>query len=213
MKCSWVPQHRWVSLRTEPKQAAGVTHLFLIQIQVTFHFAFTHQVFCQPAWFLQLLGVAAETGVTRSEPFHFLIYRKYLLEHMNSSRSQREAQEVLSVKEPSQRNSQFPAQPQSSPAVISGAGKRKWPQEKRRAKSTAFSTTNRVKDKRWDKLCFTKCVAQIKTLPRRLKATVYSAQWNLKGFLVQLGCFSIVQPSFKYLLSIENRLDTACRQS
>lgn len=77
----------------------------------------------------------------------------------------------------------------------------------------AFSTTITVKDKRWDKLRFTKYAALIKSLPRALNATACSAEWNLKGFLVQLDCFSDVQPNCKYLLSIQDRLEIACTQS
>lgn len=105
-----------------------------------FSFSLHSPNFLSASMFLQLFCVAVETGMTRSNWMsltHFLIYRHYPFEHMNSSRSQREAQEMLAVKELSLLNSQFPAQSQSLPAVISGARRRMWPQENRRAKLLA----------------------------------------------------------------------------
>lgn len=148
---------------------------------------------------------------------HFLIYRQYPFEQLNSIRTQREAQEMLAVKELSVLNSQFPAQTRTSPAAIWGARRRACPLVHRRAElllaAHGLFHYNHSERQEVRQLCLTRYVALIKPLPRALNATAYSAEWNLKGFLVQLDCFSDVQPNYKYLLSIQNRLETACTQS
>lgn len=131
----------------------------------------------------------------------FLIYRQYPFRHVISIRNQVEAQERLGFN--SLLNSKFPTL--SDICNFGEPGEEYVPR--------AFSTMIRVKDKKWHKLCSTKYVALIKPLPRALNATAYSAEWNLKGFLVQLDCFSDVQPNFKYLLSIQNKLEIVCTQS